>query len=173
MFISCTSASAASFIIERPASHATSVAIHPYANQEYSLAMAEVAPYYLRLIPSKSDTKFEKYGMWKIKSNGFSIVPDFNIFSHEELVDQDTDSTLDPIIHEEILKMVANPASKKFDADITDDILGKIDLKLLRNPSSIWNMLVNMHTDNTVKANNWIEPIKGKILLQHTESCLK
>ena len=100
-------------------------------------------------------------------------MPDFNIFSHEELVDQDTDSTLDPIIHEEILKMVANPASKKFDADITDDILGKIDLKLLRNPSSIWNMLVNMHTDNTIKANNWIEPIKGKILLQHTESCLK
>lgn len=134
-------------------------AIHPLENSEFSLGHTHVAPFNVRLFLNNNTAEFDKEVLWKLKSNGFPLpAPHFNIFSHPELADKDSNATFDPFVHEQLLKLIANPMQQKFefDEDIASNMIGRLDLNLLTNPSSVWHSLVELHVDNVLRNDDWL-----------------
>ena len=136
--------------------------IHPYENTDFSMGHVNVAPFYVRFFLNNNTDEFDKATQWKLKSNGFPIpTPNFNIFGHPELADKDSNATLDAAVHGELLKLISNPFQDNLhlDDNVPEESLGKVDLNLLTNPSTIWHTLVEGHITKVLRNNEWLHDI--------------
>ena len=132
--------------------------IHPSENKEFALGHVHTPPFPVRVFLNNNTAEFDTDTLWKINSNvPMSDQPEFNIFGHHKLADKEplTGHIFEPLVHDEILRLISSHEDNdiSYDEAVQKAVQGKIDLTLLRDPSAVWNALVQGHVDKIISEN--------------------
>ncbi|XP_004210418.1 uncharacterized protein LOC101235716 [Hydra vulgaris] len=162
-------AQAASFTIESLLDEQGSYYIHPYQSQTYSLGYLHTPPFNVRVLLSNNTNEFDFDTTWKMEAkNILTANLHFNIFNHPELADKGNGLNSNPsdntesLVNSEVMKLISDSKSTlSYDTAIRKAVQGKIDLKLLRNPSLIWHKLISGHVDHLLQDKKMFSSFEG------------